>query len=250
MSLLYVVVGLAIVLLASLAISRIGLPRKASIEGIDDEEVAEAFNRVSLWPQFRLLRRMVIRQLSIHHPTGAIVDIGCGPGYLVEEISRRLPETRIIGIDYAKEMVETGKRRAETSDSPNKATFLQGDVEKIPLGNESVDFVVSSLSLHHWSNPIAGFAEIYRVLRPDGQLLVFDLRRDSTRMFYCLLRFAQALIVPRALHKVNEPLGSLLAAYSVTELKGMMEKTPFKEYKVTGGVGWAYVWAGKTKESG
>jgi hypothetical protein len=69
-------------------------------------------------------------------------------------------------------------------------------------------------------------------------------------MFCCLLRFGQALIVPHALRKVNEPLGSLLASYSAAELKGMMEKTPFEEYKVTGGVGWAYVWARKTKESG
>jgi ubiquinone/menaquinone biosynthesis C-methylase UbiE len=193
---------------------------------------------------------MVIRRLSTHHPTGAIVDIGCGPGYLVEAISRRLPEVRIIGIDYAKEMVETAKRRAAEPDLSNKATFLEGDVGKIPLGNDSVDFVVSSLSLHHWSSPIAGFTEIYRVLRPNGQLLLFDLRRDSTRMFYCLLRFAQTLIVPRALRNVNEPLGSLLAAYSAAELKGMMKNTPFEECRVMGSVGWAYVWARKQKESG
>jgi len=245
MSLLYVVIGLAVAFLAYLAISRVSLPRKAGNEGIEDKEVAEAFNRISLWPQFRLLRRMVIRRLGSYHPAGAVVDIGCGPGYLVEAMSRRLPDVCVIGIDYAKEMVETAKRRAEASDSPNKGTFLEGDVGKIPLGNDSVDFVVSTLSLHHWSSPIAGFTEIYRVLRPNGQLLVLDLRRDSTRMFYCLLCVGQALIVPRALRKVNEPLGSLLAAYSVAELKGMTEKTPFEECKVTGGVGWAYVWAGK-----
>lgn len=245
MSLLLVAIGLAILLLAYLSISRVSLPRKACNEGIEEEEVSEAFNRISLWPQFRLLRKMIIRRLISYHPAGAIVDIGCGPGYLVEAISKRLPESRIIGIDYAKEMVETAKERAEASDLPNKAAFLEGDVGKIPLDNDSVDFVVSSLSLHHWSSPITGITEIYRVLRSNGQLLLFDLRRDPIRMFYCLLRFAQAIIVPRALRKVNEPLGSLLAAYSVTEMEEIMKKTPFREYKVIGGVGWAYVWAGK-----
>jgi ubiquinone/menaquinone biosynthesis C-methylase UbiE len=245
MSLLYVAIALVAVVIAYLTISRISQPRKAGNEGIEDKEVAEAFNRISLWPQFRLLRRLITHRLGAHNPTGVIADVGCGPGYLLEAISRRVPEVRTIGIDYAHEMVETAKRRAATSDSPNKATFVEGDVGKIPLENESVDFVVSSLSLHHWSHPIMGFAEIYRVLRPKGQLLIFDLRRDSTRMFYCLLRFAQALIVPRALRKANEPLGSLLAAYSVAELKGMMKETLFKECKVTGSVGWAYVWAKK-----
>ena len=46
----------------------------------------------------------------------------------------------------------------------------------LPFESGSIDLVVSTLSLHHWPNPGAGFAEIARVLRPGGVALVYDLR--------------------------------------------------------------------------
>ncbi len=247
---LYSVVALAIVALTYLALSRVRLSRRVGSEAIEEKEVAEAFNRISLWPQFRLLRGMVVRRLAGYRPRGEVVDVGCGPGYLVEAVLKRLPDLQVVGIDYSKEMVQTARKRAEASRFTKRSTFLQGDVAKLPLRDASVGFVVSSLSLHHWSNPQEGFAEIYRVLRPNGQLLLFDLRRDTARMFYGLLRFAQAVVVPAALRRVNEPLGSLLAAYSVAEMKEMIASTPFEKSGVIGGIGWAYVWAKKEQKAG
>jgi ubiquinone/menaquinone biosynthesis C-methylase UbiE len=49
-------------------------------------------------------------------------------------------------------------------------------VAALPFASESFDLVVSSLSAHHWEDPDAGAAEIARVLRPGGRLLIYDFK--------------------------------------------------------------------------
>jgi SAM-dependent methyltransferase len=103
---------------------------------------------------------------------GLIVDIGCGPGDLVAELSRRLKETRITGIDLSPSMLLWAGQHA-TADG--RVKFLVGDAAELPFNDASVDLVVSTMSMHHWSDPAEAFAEIDRVLRPGGVALIYDL---------------------------------------------------------------------------
>ena len=103
---------LLIISLLTLAILLFGaprayIPRQPSLEGIDDPEAAQAFNRISRFPQFRLLRRMALRELKKYHPRGTIVDVGCGPGYLVVLIAGEFPDAQVIGVDISEEMIES-----------------------------------------------------------------------------------------------------------------------------------------------
>jgi SAM-dependent methyltransferase len=101
-----------------------------------------------------------------------IVDIGCGTGELVVAISKRLRQSRIVGIDASPSMLLWASRH-ETTDG--RLRFLVGDGARLPLPDESVDVVVSTLSLHHWVDPSAVLAEIDRVLVPGGCALIYDL---------------------------------------------------------------------------
>lgn len=101
-----------------------------------------------------------------------IVDLGCGPGDLVVEISHRLREARIVGIDMSPSMLLWAGRHATTD---GRLRFLVGDAADLPFDDASVDLVVSTLSMHHWAEPAEVFAEIARVLRPDGVALIYDL---------------------------------------------------------------------------
>jgi SAM-dependent methyltransferase len=116
----------------------------------------------------------VQRELTARRRTrgGMIVDIGCGPGDLAAELSRRLKETRITGIDISPSMLLWAGRHA-TADG--RVKFLAGDAVELPFNDASVDLVVSTLSMHHWSDPADAFAEIDRVLRPGGVALIYDL---------------------------------------------------------------------------
>jgi ubiquinone/menaquinone biosynthesis C-methylase UbiE len=101
-----------------------------------------------------------------------IVDLGCGPGDLVVTLSRRLHDARIAGLDLSPSMLLWASRHATTD---GRLRFIVGDAANLPFANASVDLVVSTLSLHHWTEPAAVFAEIARVLRPDGVALIYDL---------------------------------------------------------------------------
>lgn len=101
-----------------------------------------------------------------------IVDVGCGTGELVVAISQRLHQARIVGLDLSSSMLLWANRHATTD---GRIRFMAGDATNLPFDDESVDLVVSTLSLHHWADPAAVFAEMDRVLKPGGVGLVYDL---------------------------------------------------------------------------
>ena len=101
-----------------------------------------------------------------------ILDLGCGPGDLVVEISHRIREARIVGIDVSPSMLLWAGRHATTD---GRIRFIVCDAADLPFADASVDLIVSTLSMHHWAEPAEVFAEIARVLRPDGVALIYDL---------------------------------------------------------------------------
>jgi ubiquinone/menaquinone biosynthesis C-methylase UbiE len=236
------VIFLLIIAMLVFGARRANVPRQASFEGIDDPEAARAFDRISRFPQFQLLRRMVLRELKKHNPCGTIVDVGCGPGYLVALIAMTFPDVQVIGVDISEEMTDTAARLISNLGLDTQVTFRQGDSQRLPFENGEVDFVVSSLSLHHWSEPVQALWEIQRVLKPGGQFLIFDLRRDAPRLFYGLLKFAQAIVVPSALRRANEPVGSALASYTPTEADALFHAASFRECKIKPGFAWMFIW--------
>lgn len=236
----------AVLIAVVLGYPRVTFPRQPSVEGIEDPEVAQAYDQISRWPQFKLLRRMLVRELEKYHPRGTIVDIGCGPGYLITVIAKAFPHLHVIGVDIADEMIEVASRNASSLGVGEQVEFRKGDIKKLPFEDDIVDFVVSTLSLHHWSDPKQALYEIHRVLRPEGQFLLFDLRRDGRRMFYWLFRFGQTLVVPAALRRINEPIGSALASYTPVELETLLSGTPFRQRGISSGSGWMFAWGRKT----
>ncbi len=242
-------IGLCLVaagaLLAWRALRRVDIPRTVSFEGIEDPQASRAYDRISMWPQFRLLRRMIAGKLASHRPSGTLADIGCGPGYLAMLIAQKHPDLQVLGLDSAHEMIKAAESNASKRGLSGRLKFRQGDVGHLPLPEESLDFALSTFSLHHWSDPSSGITEIHRVLRPGGQLLLFDLRRDSRGFFVLLLRFAQGIVVPAALRRANEPTGSHQSSYTVAEVEGLLAKSPFKEHRIDGGAVWFFAWARK-----
>ncbi|MFE9321633.1 methyltransferase domain-containing protein [Nocardia sp. NPDC052278] len=105
-------------------------------------------------------------------PGDQAVDIGCGPGQLVRALADRVgPAGRVIGIDPSREMIDYASGRA----APN-CRFEVGAAQTLTLPDASVDVLTSTFVMHHIpeAQRTAALAQMFRVLRPGGRLLLAD----------------------------------------------------------------------------
>ncbi len=108
-------------------------------------------------------------------PPVRILEVGPGPGALPVLLARRFPGAVVDGVDIDEEMVERATARASREGLAERIHIQVGDVAHLPFADASCDVVVSTFSVHHWTDPARGFAEVRRVLRPGGHALVYDL---------------------------------------------------------------------------
>jgi ubiquinone/menaquinone biosynthesis C-methylase UbiE len=240
-----VVFGLASALIAAAWWLYDGRPRERipSFESLDDPKVARAYGWVATSPPMQLFRWFVAHRAVRMTNRGEAADLGCGPGQLVIELARRAPGLHVTGIDLAEEMIARGQDKARRTGISERVSFRRGNAQQIPFPGASLDLVVSTLSLHHWSDPVAVLDEVARVLRPGGSFLIFDLRRDMAAPCWLLLWFATHVIVPAALRRVNEPLNSRNAAYTPQEAarlaaESLATQSHLSSWRVTRGPLW------------
>jgi ubiquinone/menaquinone biosynthesis C-methylase UbiE len=122
------------------------------------------------------LRRKTIDFAQIA-PGDHILDVGCATGDLTLRAKERAGSTgQVRGIDPGLEMIEVARRKAARAHVA--VDFRVGVIERLPYPDASFDVVLSSLMMHHLPadlKPI-GLAEIRRVLRAGGRLVIVDMR--------------------------------------------------------------------------
>jgi ArsR family transcriptional regulator len=109
-------------------------------------------------------------------PPMTIADLGAGEGTFSQLLAQRA--TRVIAVDNSERMVEFGRDLARTHGIAN-LEYRLGDLEAVPIDNESVDLALLSQSLHHAAHPARAIAEAWRILRPGGRVAVLDLVRHN-----------------------------------------------------------------------
>jgi len=105
-------------------------------------------------------------------PNLFIADVGCGTGSLTFELARFA--RKVIGIDQSAEMLRHARRVAQAKQIDN-VEFRPGDALKLPLEGRSVDAAFSVMVLHFLPDPERAIAELCRITRPGGTVVVLDL---------------------------------------------------------------------------
>jgi malonyl-CoA O-methyltransferase len=105
-----------------------------------------------------------------------VLDLGCGTGFELDDLARRWRRARLVALDIAEAMLQRARRRGSWLNRPRP---LCADLEALPLANDSVDLIVSNATLQ-WAGDLAGaFAEMRRVLRPEGLLMFTTFGPDT-----------------------------------------------------------------------
>lgn len=110
------------------------------------------------------------------HVDDVALDVAAGTGI----VSRALaPEvTRVTAVDSTDAMVAEGRQRAAAEGHAN-LEFVSGSAEDLPFADDAFSLVVTRFSLHHFADPAPAVAEMVRVLRPGGRLVVKDLAAST-----------------------------------------------------------------------
>jgi ubiquinone/menaquinone biosynthesis C-methylase UbiE len=112
----------------------------------------------------------------------AVLDVGCGTGTLALEVARRVGRAgRVVGIDPGAAQLARARAKAARRHTPIE--FQSGVIEQLPFPDQTFDVVFSTLMIHHLPVPRKrqGLAEIARVLKPEGRLVLADFTHRADR---------------------------------------------------------------------
>jgi SAM-dependent methyltransferase len=109
-------------------------------------------------------------------PPVVVADLGCGEGYLTVETSRWA--SRVIAVDRSAEVLKRARALA-TRRRVSNVTWKRGELETLPIRDETVDVALFSQALHHADDPSRALQEAVRILVPGGRVLLLDLREHG-----------------------------------------------------------------------
>ena len=108
-----------------------------------------------------------------------VLDLGSGAGFDAFLAAQRVGESgKVIGVDMTHEMIEKARVNAEKLNISN-VEFRLGEIEKLPVSDNSVDVVISNCVINLSPDKSAVFKEIHRTLRPGGRIVISDILRSG-----------------------------------------------------------------------
>src|SRR5688500_10961059 len=109
-------------------------------------------------------------------PPLRVADLGCGEGYLTIEASRWA--SRVVAVDRSRAVLARPRGLARRRRVRN-VIWKQGELERLPLRDGSVDVAMLSQALHHAADPARALREAVRIVAPGGRVVVLDLREHD-----------------------------------------------------------------------
>ena len=169
------------------------------------EKVQEMFNGIA--PRYDLLnhllsmgidkswRRKAMRELEGGR-RGTVLDIACGTGDFSIEALRHGVE-RVVGADISENMLAVAREKAREKGLEDRLEFRYGDSENLDFEDGTFDAVTVAFGVRNFEHLERGLAEMCRVLRPGGKVVVLEFSTPERFPMKQLYRFYFKQILPR-----------------------------------------------------
>jgi demethylmenaquinone methyltransferase / 2-methoxy-6-polyprenyl-1,4-benzoquinol methylase len=140
-------------------------------------------------------RRKAINILKPLQPK-QILDVATGTGDFAIMALSINPE-KITGVDISEGMLEMGRKKLQRRGLTDKITLMSGDSENLPFEENKFDAVTVAFGVRNFENLDKGLAEIFRVIKPGGMVVVLEFSRPRKFPFQQLYSFYFKIVLPR-----------------------------------------------------
>jgi demethylmenaquinone methyltransferase/2-methoxy-6-polyprenyl-1,4-benzoquinol methylase len=173
-------------------VSRAGMDKQPDeVAGMFDDVAAryDRTNAILSVGNSALWRVATVRAVD-PKPGERILDVACGTGASSVGLART--GASVVALDFSAGMVEQGRRRHR------RIEFVEGDAERLPFGDDEFDAVTISFGLRNVEHPKVALAEMYRVLKPGGRVVICEFSKPPRAIlrvgYHAYLRFLAPIV--------------------------------------------------------
>jgi ubiquinone/menaquinone biosynthesis C-methylase UbiE len=206
--------------------------RIAESRVIENQELAEYYNRMAKrygsFPCQRVLKRVLAKGIE----KGRAIDVGTGPGTFPIFLSKAIPGIRFKGIDLSPVMVELARRNAKEEGMADKIEFEVGSAYSLPVEDHSLDLVLCITTIHHLDRPVDFFNEVARSLKEDGSFVIVDFHRDASFVFIGMFNLFWKAFFGRHPKARKGFIESIQSSYTIPECRDFLEQSRLKHWRL------------------
>ena len=124
-----------------------------------------------------------------------ILDIATGTGDLAIALAKT-DTTKIIGLDLSEQMLSFGREKIKNNHLDSKIEMIKGDSEHLEFPDNHFDAVTAAFGVRNFGNLNKGLAEMYRVTKKDGNLVILEFSKPSNKFFKTIYYFYFCYVLP------------------------------------------------------
>lgn len=176
------------------------------LEGSKKSQVRQMFNRIAPVYDFlngvlslgidRSWRKKAIEELAVVPAGEEVLDVATGTAVLAIQAYKKYPTLKFRGMDLSEGMLELGRKRLHKLSLTEKIELDLGDSENLPYDTGRFSAVIAAFGVRNFEDLDKGLAEMYRVTKPGGKIIVLEFSKPKSFPFKHLFQLYFKYLLP------------------------------------------------------